>query len=207
MLKPVIPSAGVDNHMNDLNKGEGWTLDENLEEHHDAVKQLDAEKARLLEEAMEELRTEQHSQDQILHMAKRLAQLKGQDPEKGISHNNILVGCIFHCYILECENILWYMTETNCYWIYHIICSYYGGYSASWQWGRDWGRSCEESFKTGMDPKEKLYPEKNNQIPQTSQNAHKRLLFCQLLMCNVKLKPSVKFLFLNLRCSSQKKQH
>lgn len=91
MLKPVIPSAGVDNHMNDLNKGEGWTLDENLEEHHDAVKQLDAEKARLLEEAMEELRTEQHSQDQILHMAKRLAQLKGQDPEKGISHNYIYI--------------------------------------------------------------------------------------------------------------------
>ena len=73
--------------MNDLNKGEGGILDENLEEnqdvHQDAQKQLEAEKARLLEEAMAELRTEEHSQDQILHMAKRLAQLKGQDPDKG----------------------------------------------------------------------------------------------------------------------------
>ncbi|XP_060939039.1 abscission/NoCut checkpoint regulator isoform X2 [Limanda limanda] len=75
-----------DGRMNDLNKGEGGILDENLEENQDAQqdanKQLEAEKTRLLEEAMAELRTEQHSQDQILHMAKRLAQLKGQDPDK-----------------------------------------------------------------------------------------------------------------------------
>ncbi|XP_035023878.1 abscission/NoCut checkpoint regulator isoform X1 [Hippoglossus stenolepis] len=80
------PEGNVDGRMNDLNKGEGGILDENLEEnqdvHQDAQKQLEAEKARLLEEAMAELRTEQHSQDQILHMAKRLAQLKGQDPDK-----------------------------------------------------------------------------------------------------------------------------
>lgn len=69
--------------MNDLNKGEEGTLDENVDDNQDAVKQLDAEKTRLLEEAMEELRNERHSQDQILHMAKRLAQLKGQDPDKG----------------------------------------------------------------------------------------------------------------------------
>lgn len=69
--------------MNDLNKGVGGLLDENLEENQDAVKQLEVEKARLLEEAMEELRRERHSQDQILHMAKRMAQLKGQDPDKG----------------------------------------------------------------------------------------------------------------------------
>lgn len=31
---------------------------------------------------MEELRKERHSQDQVLHMAKRMAQLKGQDPDK-----------------------------------------------------------------------------------------------------------------------------
>lgn len=75
--------------MNDLNKGEGGALDENLEENQDAVKQLEAEKTRLLDEAMEELRKEQHSQDEILHMAKRMAQLKGQDPDKGTSHTDI----------------------------------------------------------------------------------------------------------------------
>uniref|UniRef100_A0A3P8RLM9 Abscission/NoCut checkpoint regulator n=1 Tax=Amphiprion percula TaxID=161767 RepID=A0A3P8RLM9_AMPPE len=76
------PECRVDGRMNDLNKGEGETLDENLEENQGAVKQLEAEKAHLLEEAMEELRKERHSQDQILSMAKRLAQLKGQDPDK-----------------------------------------------------------------------------------------------------------------------------
>lgn len=76
------PESGVDDQMNDLNKGEGGTLTENLEGNEDAVKQLEAEKSRLLEEAMEELRRDQHTQDQILDMAKRLAQLKGQDPDK-----------------------------------------------------------------------------------------------------------------------------
>lgn len=76
------PECSVDGRMNDLNKGEGGTLDENLDENQEAVKQLETEKARLLEEAMEELRKEHHSQDQVLHMAKRLAQLKGQDPDK-----------------------------------------------------------------------------------------------------------------------------
>lgn len=76
------PESSVDGCMNDLNKGEEGTLDENLEENQEAVKQLEAGKAHLLEEAMEELRKEHHSQDQILHMAKRLAQLKGQDPDK-----------------------------------------------------------------------------------------------------------------------------
>ncbi|KAG7502981.1 abscission ut checkpoint regulator [Solea senegalensis] len=74
--------ADVAGRMNDLNRGEEGILDENLEENQDAQQQLESEKARLLEEAMEELRKEQHSQDQILHMAKRLAQLKGQDPDK-----------------------------------------------------------------------------------------------------------------------------
>nr|XP_046269060.1 abscission/NoCut checkpoint regulator [Scatophagus argus] len=76
------PECSVDGGMNDLNKGEGGTLDENLEENQESAKQLEAEKASLLEEAMQELRKEQHSQDQVLHMAKRLAQLKGQDPDK-----------------------------------------------------------------------------------------------------------------------------
>ncbi|KAK5618040.1 hypothetical protein CRENBAI_023200 [Crenichthys baileyi] len=68
--------------MNDLNKGEGAASDENLEDNQGAARQQEAEKDRLLEEAMQELRNEHHSQDQILHMAKRLAQLKGQDPDK-----------------------------------------------------------------------------------------------------------------------------
>ncbi|XP_037602427.1 abscission/NoCut checkpoint regulator isoform X1 [Sebastes umbrosus] len=76
------PECSVDGRMNDLNKGEGGTLDENLEENQEADKPLETEKARVLEEAMEELRKERHSQDQILHMAKRMAQLKGQDPDK-----------------------------------------------------------------------------------------------------------------------------
>ncbi|KAM7402856.1 hypothetical protein PAMA_003667 [Pampus argenteus] len=76
------PKCSVDGCMNDLNKGEEATLEENLEEKQDASKQLEAEKACVLAEAMEELRKEQHSQDQILHMTKRLAQLRGQDPDK-----------------------------------------------------------------------------------------------------------------------------
>lgn len=83
MPQSVNPSAGVDGSMNDLNKGEGGISDENLDENQVAVKQLEAEKNRLLEEAMAELKREHHSQDQVLHMAKRLAQLKGQDPDKG----------------------------------------------------------------------------------------------------------------------------
>ncbi|KAM9340839.1 abscission/NoCut checkpoint regulator [Symphorus nematophorus] len=80
--QPSNPECSVDGRMNDLNKGEGDTLDENLEENQDTVKQLEAEKDRLLEQAIEELRKEHYSQDQVLHMAKRLAQLKGQDPDK-----------------------------------------------------------------------------------------------------------------------------
>lgn len=82
-------SAGEDNSMNDLNKGQ--TLDENLEQNNDAAKQLEAEKARLLDQAMEELKKEQHSQNQVLEMARRLAKLKGQDPDKGKSNTKILV--------------------------------------------------------------------------------------------------------------------
>ncbi|XP_028251743.1 abscission/NoCut checkpoint regulator [Parambassis ranga] len=80
--KHLNPECSVDGSMNDLNKGEGRLLDENLEDNQGAVKQLEAEKARMLEEAIEELRIERHSQEQILHMAKRLAELKGQDPDK-----------------------------------------------------------------------------------------------------------------------------
>uniref|UniRef100_A0A673CJA4 Zinc finger, FYVE domain containing 19 n=1 Tax=Sphaeramia orbicularis TaxID=375764 RepID=A0A673CJA4_9TELE len=76
------PECSVEGRMNDLNKGAEGTLEDNLEENQEASKQLEAEKTRLLEEAMQELKKEHHTQDQILHMAKRLAQLKGQDPDK-----------------------------------------------------------------------------------------------------------------------------
>lgn len=97
----IIPPAGLDGRMNDLNKGEGGALDENLEENQDAVKQLEAEKTRLLDEAMEELKKEQHSQDEILHMAKRMAQLKGQDPDKGTSHTNIWYNTFLNLIIIH----------------------------------------------------------------------------------------------------------
>ncbi|XP_071377820.1 abscission/NoCut checkpoint regulator [Centroberyx affinis] len=72
----------VDGPMNNLNKGEEGRLEENLEEGQEAFRQLEAEKSRLLEEAMEELKQERCSQDHVLQMAKRMAQLKGQDPDK-----------------------------------------------------------------------------------------------------------------------------
>lgn len=77
------PESNVDvDCMNDLNKVEARTLEDNLEENNEDPKQLEAEKTRVLEEAMLELKREKHTQDEILNMAKRLAQLKGQDPDK-----------------------------------------------------------------------------------------------------------------------------
>lgn len=72
--------------LNDLSKGERGAVDDNLADAQEVAKKAEAEKARLLEEAMEELKKEQHSQNHILQMAKRLAQLKDQDPEKGRPH-------------------------------------------------------------------------------------------------------------------------
>nr|XP_057947380.1 abscission/NoCut checkpoint regulator [Doryrhamphus excisus] len=71
-----------DDRMNDLNKGEEWTVDDNLEQNQDSGRQLETEAARVLEEAREELKKDHHSDEQILSMARRLAQLKGHDPDK-----------------------------------------------------------------------------------------------------------------------------
>uniref|UniRef100_A0A3P8UEH7 Zinc finger, FYVE domain containing 19 n=1 Tax=Cynoglossus semilaevis TaxID=244447 RepID=A0A3P8UEH7_CYNSE len=68
--------CNVEGHTNDLNKGS-----DNVEENLDTDKQLESQKDHLLEEAIEQLRREQNSQDQTLQMARRLAQLKGQDPD------------------------------------------------------------------------------------------------------------------------------
>uniref|UniRef100_A0A8C6WWH3 Zinc finger, FYVE domain containing 19 n=1 Tax=Neogobius melanostomus TaxID=47308 RepID=A0A8C6WWH3_9GOBI len=77
------PGSSLDvDCMNDLNKDEARTLEDNLEENNEDPKQLEAEKTRVLDEAMLELKKEKHTQDEILKMAKRLALLKGQDPDK-----------------------------------------------------------------------------------------------------------------------------
>lgn len=80
-------------------------MDENLEQNNDAAKQLEAEKARLLEEARAELRKEQHSQNQVLAIAKRLAQLQGQDPDKGRSHSGIWVLQLLSPYLFHSPHI------------------------------------------------------------------------------------------------------
>ncbi|XP_061104712.1 abscission/NoCut checkpoint regulator [Conger conger] len=75
-------SEGVDGPMNDLNKMAAGPFEENLDDPQQAAKQLEAEKSRLLAEAMEELKQDRFGQEHALQMAKRLALLKGQDPEK-----------------------------------------------------------------------------------------------------------------------------
>ncbi|MGH0183349.1 UNVERIFIED_CONTAM: hypothetical protein FKN15_011850 [Acipenser sinensis] len=72
--------------LNNLNKGES-TLYGNLDDLQENVKQLEAEKSRLLEEAMAELKQDNICQEQVLQMAKRLAALKGEDPDKITAEN------------------------------------------------------------------------------------------------------------------------
>ncbi|XP_053127390.1 abscission/NoCut checkpoint regulator [Hemicordylus capensis] len=63
--------------LNDLNRNDGIANIADLD-----PKQLDEEKNRLLAEAATELREENTRQEKILVVAKRLAALRGQDPEK-----------------------------------------------------------------------------------------------------------------------------
>ncbi|XP_061651260.1 abscission/NoCut checkpoint regulator isoform X2 [Phyllopteryx taeniolatus] len=76
------PGSKDNGRMNDLNKGGERTQQGNMDENQDSRRQLEIEGARLLEEAQEELKKDHHSTEQILNMAKRLALLKGQDPDK-----------------------------------------------------------------------------------------------------------------------------
>ncbi|NXQ13510.1 ANCHR regulator, partial [Peucedramus taeniatus] len=74
----VQPQAVSSQSLNDLNRGsEDCVCPANLD-----PKQLEEEKNKLLAEAAAELREENTRQEKILQVAKRLAALKGEDPEK-----------------------------------------------------------------------------------------------------------------------------
>ncbi|KAJ7989059.1 hypothetical protein DPEC_G00315620 [Dallia pectoralis] len=78
----------LDGPLNDLNRQERDMPEVNLDNSpEDLAKQLEHQKSRLLAEAMEDLRRDRCSQEEILQMAKRLAQLKGQDPDKVTSED------------------------------------------------------------------------------------------------------------------------
>uniref|UniRef100_A0A3B3RJK4 Zinc finger, FYVE domain containing 19 n=1 Tax=Paramormyrops kingsleyae TaxID=1676925 RepID=A0A3B3RJK4_9TELE len=74
-------SEGTDGPLNNLNKPVGGGLEENLDDPQRAAKQLEEEKSRLLAEAMEELRQDRLNQEEVLKMARKLALLKGLDPD------------------------------------------------------------------------------------------------------------------------------
>ncbi|NWR43814.1 ANCHR regulator, partial [Regulus satrapa] len=74
----VQPQAVSSQSLNDLNReGEDSVCPANLDPKH-----LEEEKNKLLAEAAAELREENTRQEKILQVAKRLAALKGEDPEK-----------------------------------------------------------------------------------------------------------------------------
>ncbi|NXA36377.1 ANCHR regulator, partial [Eudromia elegans] len=74
----VQPQAANRQTLNDLNReSEGGDCPASLD-----PKQLEEEKNKLLAEAASELREENTRQEKILQVAKRLAALRGQDPEK-----------------------------------------------------------------------------------------------------------------------------
>ncbi|NXI21466.1 ANCHR regulator, partial [Sterrhoptilus dennistouni] len=74
----VQPQAVSSQNLNDLNReSEDCVCPANLH-----PKQLEEEKNKLLAEAAAELREENTRQEKILQVAKRLAALKGEDPEK-----------------------------------------------------------------------------------------------------------------------------
>ncbi|NXP08122.1 ANCHR regulator, partial [Thinocorus orbignyianus] len=74
----VQPQAVGSQRLNDLNReSEDYGCPANL-----APKQLEEEKNKLLAEAAAELREENTRQEKILQVAKRLAALRGEDPEK-----------------------------------------------------------------------------------------------------------------------------
>lgn len=73
-----LPVASL---QNDLNKGGG--RNQHTDSQGWASPNLDKEKSRLLAEAAVELREENTRQERFLALAKRLAVLQGQDPDRG----------------------------------------------------------------------------------------------------------------------------
>lgn len=74
-----VSAAVSSQSLNDLNReSEDSVCPANLD-----PEQLEEEKNKLLAEAAAELREENTRQEKILQVAKRLAALKGEDPEKG----------------------------------------------------------------------------------------------------------------------------
>ncbi|XP_066539858.1 abscission/NoCut checkpoint regulator [Hoplias malabaricus] len=96
LLKQMTEEVAIDNQqspeannlegpvspLNDLNKYETGTVDDNLEDEQLSLKRMEEEKSLLLAEAMAELKSQEQSQEQLLLMAKRLAKLQERDPDK-----------------------------------------------------------------------------------------------------------------------------
>lgn len=74
----LLPAASI---QNDLNRG--GPGGQSATSKGQATQSLEEEKSRLLAQAAIELREENTRQEKILALAKRLAVLRGQDPDKG----------------------------------------------------------------------------------------------------------------------------
>lgn len=74
----LLPAASIQNDLN-----QGWPGGLSANSKGQATWSLDGEKSRLLAEAAVELREENTRQERILDLAKRLAVLRGQDPDRG----------------------------------------------------------------------------------------------------------------------------
>lgn len=85
-LTPLFLSAA--SIQNDLNQGGPGSHSTNSKGQ--ATSSLEEEKSRLLAEAAVELREENTRQEKILALAKRLAVLQGQDPDRGRSWEQLL---------------------------------------------------------------------------------------------------------------------